>query len=62
MAAAVGLPGRGLDGVAGILWATLAIFAALLLVPVLDRSPERAPARRLPIMIAAALVVAVIIA
>ena len=49
-------------GVSGILWATLAIFAALLLVPVLDRSPERAPARRLPIMIGAGLVVAAIIA
>jgi Cytochrome b/b6/petB len=43
LATAVGLPGRGLGGGAGILWATLAIFAALLLVPVLDRSPERPP-------------------
>jgi hypothetical protein len=34
-------------GVAGILWATLAIFAALLLVPVLDRSP-RGPPRSAP--------------
>ncbi len=49
-------------GVAGILWATLAIFAALLLVPVLDRSPARAPAKRLPIIIGAGVVVAAIIA
>ena len=48
-------------GVAGILWATLAIFAALLLVPALDRGPERAPARRLPIVIGAAIVAAAII-
>jgi ubiquinol-cytochrome c reductase cytochrome b subunit len=34
-------------GVSGILWATLAIFAALLLVPVLDRSP-RGPPRSAP--------------
>ena len=51
-------------GVAGILWATLAIFAALLVVPLVDRSPERHPLhrRRLPIVIAAGLVVAAIIA
>jgi ubiquinol-cytochrome c reductase cytochrome b subunit len=51
-------------GVAGILWATLAIFVALLLVPVVDRAPERHPLarRRLPVTIAAAAVVATVVA
>jgi len=51
-------------GVSGILWATLAIFVALLLVPLADRSPERHPfsRRRLPITITAAVVVLFIIA
>ncbi len=49
-------------GVAGILWATLAIFLALFLVPIVDRSPERHPRRRLPVMIVAGLVVATVIA
>ena len=49
-------------GVSGILWATLAIFAALLAVPFVDRSPEISPRKRLPMMIAAGVVVATIIA
>jgi len=48
-------------GVSGILWATLAIFLALFLVPFVDRSPERSPRRRVPMMIAAGLVVATVI-
>ncbi len=48
-------------GVVGILWATLAIFAALLIVPLVDRSGERHPRRRLPVVIGAGVVVAVII-
>ena len=49
-------------GVKGILWAALAIFALLVLVPVLDRGPERSPRRRLPMMIGASIVVAAMIA
>jgi quinol-cytochrome oxidoreductase complex cytochrome b subunit len=49
-------------GVSGILWATLAIFAALLMVPFVDRSSERSLRRRLPIVIAGAVVVITIIA
>jgi len=49
-------------GVSGILWATIAIFIALFLVPIVDRSPERSPRKRLFMMIAAGLVVATIIA
>ena len=48
-------------GVVGILWATLAIFAALLAVPLVDRSPERHPAKRLPVVIGAGVVVALMI-
>jgi ubiquinol-cytochrome c reductase cytochrome b subunit len=48
-------------GVKGILWATVAIFTLLLLVPILDRGPERSPRRRLPMMIGAAIVVAAMI-
>ena len=48
-------------GVAGILWATLAIFLALFLVPLVDRTPERSPRKRLPMMIAAGVVVAIMI-
>jgi len=48
-------------GVVGILWATLAIFAALLAVPLVDRSPELHPRRRLPVVIGAGVVVALII-
>ena len=49
-------------GVKGILWATIAIFSLLVLVPILDRGPERSPRRRLPMMIGAAIVVATMIA
>lgn len=49
-------------GVSGILWATVAIFAVLLLVPLVDRSPDQAPTKRLPVMIGGGLVVATIIA
>src|SRR6266545_2134117 len=48
-------------GVSGILWATLAIFLALFLVPFVDRTPERSPRKRLPMMIVAGLVVATVI-
>jgi len=48
-------------GVSGILWATLAIFVALLLAPFVDRSRGRSPRRRLPIIIAGAIVVVSII-
>jgi len=48
-------------GVSGILWATLAIFVALLIVPFVDRSQERSPRRRLPIIIAGGVVVVTII-
>ena len=48
-------------GVGGILWAVAVIFVALLLVPALDRGPERAPARRLWVIIPAAVVVALIV-
>ncbi len=43
-------------GVSGILWATLAIFGALLVVPFVDRGEERDPRRRLAVVIPAALV------
>ena len=49
-------------GVSGILWAAVAIFVLLLAVPILDRGPERAPRRRLPMMIGATLVVGAIVA
>jgi ubiquinol-cytochrome c reductase cytochrome b subunit len=49
-------------GVSGILWATMAIFLALFLVPVVDRGPERDPRKRIPMMIAAGVVVLTIIA
>ncbi len=48
-------------GVAGILWATLAIFVALIIVPFVDRGPERHPRKRLPIMIAGTLIVVTVI-
>ena len=48
-------------GVGGILWATLAIFSILLIVPLVDRSAERRPRRRLPMMIVGAAVVVTII-
>ncbi|MGQ0669999.1 MAG: cytochrome b N-terminal domain-containing protein [Actinomycetota bacterium] len=48
-------------GVGGILWAVAVIFVALLLVPALDRGHERAPARRLWVIIPAAVVVALIV-
>ena len=49
-------------GVKGILWAAIAIFSLLVLVPILDRGPERSPRRRLPMMIGATIVVATMIA
>src|SRR6266545_1671736 len=49
-------------GVSGMLWATLAVFAALLAVPFVDRSPQRHPRRRLVVVIATALVVAAVVA
>lgn len=48
-------------GVAGILWATLTIFLMLFLVPFVDRTPERHPRKRVPMMIAAGVVVVTII-
>jgi ubiquinol-cytochrome c reductase cytochrome b subunit len=48
-------------GVSGILWATLAIFGALLVVPFVDRGPEGHPLRRLRVLIPAAVVVVVVI-
>ncbi len=47
-------------GISGILWATIAIFVALLIVPFVDRSEERDPRRRLRIVIPAAVVVVAI--
>jgi ubiquinol-cytochrome c reductase cytochrome b subunit len=44
-------------GVFGILWATLAIFAALIAVPFVDRGEERRPMKRLAVVGAAAAVV-----
>ncbi len=49
-------------GVSGILWATLAVFAALLAVPFVDRTPQRHPRRRLLVVIAVALVVVLVVA
>jgi len=49
-------------GVAGILWATLALFAVLIAVPFVDRGSVRHPWRRLGTVIAAALIVAVLVA
>ena len=49
-------------GIAGILWATLAIFTALLLVPAIDRGPEQAPLNRLGIVIPFVLVALAILA
>lgn len=43
-------------GVSGILWATLAIFLALLIVPFVDRGEERHPLRRLRVVIPGAVV------
>lgn len=48
-------------GVVGILWATLAILAALLIVPFVDRGTERSPRERLAIVIPAAVLVATIV-
>lgn len=49
-------------GISGILWATLALFVALLVVPFVDRSSERDPRRRLRIVIPAAILVVAIAA
>jgi ubiquinol-cytochrome c reductase cytochrome b subunit len=48
-------------GVSGILWATLVIFVALLIVPFVDRGEERHPLKRLPVVIPAALVALTVI-
>jgi ubiquinol-cytochrome c reductase cytochrome b subunit len=48
-------------GVSGILWATLAVFAALVIVPFVDRGEERHPRRRLAVVIPAAIVVAAVL-
>lgn len=45
-------------GLSGILWATIFIFGALLIVPLIDRGPNRHPRQRIPMMIAAGLLVA----
>lgn len=37
-------------GVSGILWATLVVFAGLLIVPFVDRGEERHPLRRLQVV------------
>lgn len=48
-------------GVSGILWATVAIFVALLIVPFLDRGEERHPLKRLRVLVpAGALVITVV--
>ncbi|HYV01748.1 MAG TPA: cytochrome b N-terminal domain-containing protein, partial [Actinomycetota bacterium] len=49
-------------GVSGILWATIALFLALFLVPFVDRGPALSPRRRMPVMILAGLVVLTVIA
>lgn len=49
-------PIENLVGVSGILWATLAIFAALFIVPFVDRGQDRHPARRLRVVIPGAVV------
>jgi len=48
-------------GVSGILWATLVIFAALLVVPFVDRGQERDPLKRLRVVIPAGVVVLAVI-
>lgn len=48
-------------GVSGILWATVAIFVALLVVPFVDRGSERHPLRRPRVVIPAALLTAVVV-
>lgn len=48
-------------GVSGILWATLLIFAALLVIPFIDRGPEVRPRRRLKVLIPTAITVVIII-
>ncbi len=49
-------------GVSGILWATLAVLVALLIVPFVDRGPERHPLRRTAVVIPAGLFVTAIVA
>jgi len=48
-------------GISGILWASIAIFVALLIVPFVDRSDERDPRRRLWVVVPAAIVVVTIV-
>lgn len=49
-------------GVAGILWATLAIFGVLVAVPFVDRGQELHPRRRLAVVIPALIVVLTVVA
>jgi ubiquinol-cytochrome c reductase cytochrome b subunit len=48
-------------GVSGILWATLAIFTALLIVPFVDRGQQRDPSKRLRVVIPAGIVVVAVL-
>lgn len=49
-------------GVSGILWGTLAIFGALLIVPFVDRGQDRHPLRRVRVVVPAAVVVLAMLA
>jgi len=53
-------PLENVVGLNGILYGTIALLAILFLVPVLDRGSERAPLKRIPFMIGAAIVVGTI--
>ena len=49
-------------GVSSILWATVAVFVSLVIVPFVDRKPERDPRRRLGVVIPATIVVVSVVA
>lgn len=49
-------------GVSAILWGTIVIFAALFVVPFVDRGPERHPRKRLGIVVPAGIVVIAMVA